>query len=115
MRTEIINLWDWLDEYSDSVYINVNDTFGYACGDSELVDIYDLPKLIEISRKYGYCGVTAFVAKIRDCAPIEPRITEKYIAAKKELEHYTLFENEPASRTKQFLKESEDRKKNVLK
>lgn len=86
-------LWKFLSENAFSVTLNANDTFGWACADSVDVDLYDVPKLQEIEEKYGHCGVIAFMAKVRGYDPIEPRRTEKYWAAKKELKSYTLLED----------------------
>jgi len=88
----------FLEEYADSITLNANDVFAPAA-DSVDIDIYDLPELFRIEKKYGYSGVEAFMAKIADCEPQQP--TKDYKKAKAELKNYVLFEDCPISEVKQ--------------
>jgi len=84
---------EFLNDYCDGVLINSNDTFSYATADYTLIDLMDIQKLLEIEKKYGYCGVLAFCAKVRSEEPLKPLVTKSYKLAKKELKDYTLFED----------------------
>lgn len=68
-----------------TLVINVNDTFGYACADSEDMTFNDINPVYELYKDFGYDGVVAWVAKNRNEDPIKPRMTEKYKQAKERL------------------------------
>ena len=46
--------------------INLNDVWGWACADGEVVSEEDLPELAELFFRYGYCGVLWWVSKKRN-------------------------------------------------
>ena len=47
-------------------WLNLNDTFFWACGDGEEVADDELPELGRLFRAYGMCGVHYWVACKRD-------------------------------------------------
>lgn len=71
------------------VYPNLNDTFAYACADSERVYMdgeSNQIALVTVWRKWGPAGIAAYVAKMRGTEPLQAVRTEKYEAAKAYLE-----------------------------
>jgi hypothetical protein len=74
---------DWDDGWHPAV--NLNDTFCYACADAAPVRLDELDLLIEIYRRFGDDGVTAWAAQKRKADPIPPHRTEAYHAASRYL------------------------------
>ena len=84
---ELRRVWNMLKECSYySLPLNMNDTFGYACSESEDVDFPDMLAVTEIFEKYGVPGVNAWAAVKTDQDVIIQRQNDKYKAAKKEIE-----------------------------
>jgi hypothetical protein len=66
--------------------LNMNDTFHYACGDSEELDSKDVEVIIPIIQKYGNDVLVAYSAIRRGYDPTIPqRVTEEFKKAKEEL------------------------------
>lgn len=66
---------------------NFNDTFGYACADTEQISVGDGEFLAEFWRRHGWHGLVAIAAWKRDRTPIPPVARhEKFKAAMAELE-----------------------------
>lgn len=59
-------------------WLLMNDTFGYACSDSEEVEIGEMPILSKIYDTHKYDGLIAWAANKRGCEPIKPLITDEY-------------------------------------
>jgi hypothetical protein len=78
----------FLNDYAFCVHLNANDTFAYACADSERIAVEDLDKLLEVERQYGHHGVTAFMSAKRNCEPLNELITAEYKAARASLDGY---------------------------
>jgi len=81
---------DMLEFYIDDqgglrTYINLNDTFGYACADAEGINIEEVPVFHKIFMKYGWDGAVAWASKKRNAMPIPPLITDKFKTALEEL------------------------------
>lgn len=76
-------------------YINLNDTFDYACADLEFIEVDEIQPIFKIWSKYKHHGVIAYCAVIkRKADPIKPHITDKYLAAKDEiLKHLPMVES----------------------
>jgi len=78
-------------EYGDSgveVYVNMNDTWGYACADSEEVPVDELPKVLYAWKNYEGDGLTAWAALKTGYKPIEPLLTDKYYEAHTKIAAY---------------------------
>lgn len=76
-------------EGSFSVNLNMNDTFAFACGDSEEISVEDFDLMVPIIAKYGQSALTAYVAVKRDADPITCRCGHDgpdYKAARAEVE-----------------------------
>lgn len=86
----------FITEYADKITINANDMFGPR-SESVDIDIFDVPKLVEMERKYGHDGVVAFLSKVTESTPEVN--SSNYNLAKEELEKYTLFQYEEISDT----------------
>lgn len=72
---------------SYQITINLNDTFYYACADSEEIDGDDIEEILPIFQKYGDDTLIAYVAVKRGHDPeIENHITEDFKSAKQELQ-----------------------------
>lgn len=75
------------------IYPNISDTFGYACADTEKIyldgdydpetEITNQRMLVDIWRRFGHTGLVAYVATMRQQAPVRQLQTEKYEAAMK--------------------------------
>lgn len=74
-------------EGSFTITVNMNDTFYYACADSETLESDDLITILPLITKYGDAALTAYVAIKRGHDPqVTSRLTENFYAAKKELQ-----------------------------
>lgn len=89
-------LFRMLDKVAFSVSLNMNDTFGWACAESEEVAIIDLPKLLDVWEKFGSSGVDAFAAVQRDEDVMDHKAvrTPLYYAAKEYLKNYEFHGDE---------------------
>lgn len=98
-----------MDLLSDCHYLtlNMNDTFGYACADSEEMDADDVGEILDIYKKYGSASLIAYASLKSGDLPIKPLRTKEFFKAKKELEK--LAENGTILYY-EFLKKSEDEK-----
>lgn len=61
-----------------SFSLNMNDTFYYACADSEEVPMMDIPVVHHIWKELGYDGLVAWAALRREEEPIIECQTETY-------------------------------------
>lgn len=56
----------WIGEDDDgrgTVWLNLNDTFGWAVADCEEIKAEDWPELLRLHRKYGWCGLLYWASK----------------------------------------------------
>lgn len=86
-----MELNQFIKEYTESVGITANDIFSYASADTVYIDIYDLPKAIEMESKFGWDGLLAFMELVHECEPLKELHTDKYREAKAYLTGYQLF------------------------
>lgn len=85
-RTKAI---DVLLDGCHSFQLNMNDTFAYACGDSEEMIVDDFEKMVPIIAKHGHHALTAYVAVKRKAEPISCKCHhdgQPYKDARKEIE-----------------------------
>ena len=75
-----------LNEDVISVELNMNDTFGYACSDSQDVPLADLHTVSMMWGDFGDDGLIAYAAFIRQRDPIAPRMNAGYMKARAMLE-----------------------------
>jgi hypothetical protein len=68
-----------------TIELNMNDTFGYTCAESEELDLKDWQEVAEIFHKYGIPGVNAWTAVKRGYDVIKERQNEAYFTAKNEI------------------------------
>ena len=54
------------------LFVNLSDTFMYACADAEEINLKDLRVVCEMYCKYGYSGVVNWASKKRGIRPIKP-------------------------------------------
>lgn len=54
------------DDDLPGLWINLNDTFGWACADGEEVTDADLIEVARLFRDYGWCGLLYWVSEKRD-------------------------------------------------
>jgi hypothetical protein len=76
-------------EGSKYFVLNMNDTFSFACGDSEEMPTEDFGLMAPLIAKYSHDALTAYAAVRRGAEPIDCRCNhknERYYAAKKEIE-----------------------------
>lgn len=67
--------------------LNMNDTFGYGCADSESMEGGDLDELFPLYEKYGSCVFVAYASVKRDGElPIKECQSKDFFSAKKEIE-----------------------------
>jgi hypothetical protein len=71
---------------SFGVMLFANDTFAYACADSQLLVDDDYEWALPIIFKYGHPGEIAVMAWIRKYPPIPPHRSKAYQAAYAEIE-----------------------------
>lgn len=76
------------------LWLQMNDTFNFACADSEDVEIKDLVTILYLWQKYGYEGLIAWAANKRHEAPLNSIITKTYLLALKEAERLTRDDQE---------------------
>lgn len=67
------------------IAVNCNDTFYLACADATELKLSDVPKARMLAEKYGWGGVLALCAKIRNEEPLEHLQTDAYKQALAEL------------------------------
>jgi hypothetical protein len=67
------------------LWINVSDTFAYACADAEEITVDDLEELQNLYIKYNWEGLVAWVAKKRNYLPLEKYQNEKFKESYNEL------------------------------
>lgn len=60
--TEMLLASGLLEVYQDGYYINVGDTFAWACADAESVSKEQIPEVARLFKDYGWCGVLYWVA-----------------------------------------------------
>ena len=80
---------DVLLEGSFSFQLDMNDTFAFACGDSEEMWTSDFPLMAPIIAKYGHDALRAYAAVKRAAEPIVCGCNyrnERYYAARREIE-----------------------------
>ncbi len=75
------------------IYPNLNDTFGYACADSERIVLGDADEsnvvvLVNVWIRYRHAGIRAYAAKIRGQEVLTELQTPEYLAAKIYLENW---------------------------
>lgn len=68
------------------VSMNMNDTFGYGCADSENMDGEDIEEIFPLFEKYGFSTLAAYASVKRGYLPIKERQTEDFFKAKEEIE-----------------------------
>lgn len=76
---------DELEKKEVKVWVNLNDTFCYACADGEGIELSEVSKLNSIFKEFGHDGVVAYFSIKLGIDPIEPRITEKFKQARNTL------------------------------
>lgn len=70
---------------------NLNDTFEYATADSEQIYLDsdgNQDMLVDVWAKFGYTGIVAYVAKMRNVEPLLKHRTDVYYQAKRHLENW---------------------------
>lgn len=60
------------DEMPPGLWLNMNDTFGYACADAELVPPDAIPTVYALWKRHGWEGVAWWVWRQRGTPPIPP-------------------------------------------
>lgn len=65
--------------------LNMNDTFAYSTADCENIKFEDIPKLLDLHKKYRHHGIDAWVAVRRGVDVLERYRTPEYFKAKEEL------------------------------
>jgi hypothetical protein len=48
-----------------SLYLNLNDAFGWACADAEKVEDHELIEVARLFRDYGWCGLLYWASEKR--------------------------------------------------
>jgi len=59
--------------------LNLNDTFGWACADTEEVMPEEIPAVARLFRLYGMCGVYYWVAVKRGCETCEFKDVNRFM------------------------------------
>ncbi|MDO8659570.1 MAG: hypothetical protein Q7K54_03120 [Candidatus Parcubacteria bacterium] len=74
----------WLqgDKEKICLYLNMNDTFAWACADAEEFTIEELPIIYDVFEKFGHSGIIAWASQKNGMEPIKPCCTDDYRAAK---------------------------------
>ena len=62
--------------------LNMNDTFAFACADSEEMCPLDFEKIIPVIAEYGHDALTAYAAFKRDAEPEGPSLNDNYKKAR---------------------------------
>jgi len=83
----------FLDDYAFFIELNANDTFGYACADGQMIDIQELPGLIELDKLFGPEGIIAFMSVKRNEDPISRLVNKKFKEAKKYIDNNFITDN----------------------
>ena len=81
-----LEAYNKLINWTFSLDINANDFFAWACAHSVEISSGDIDWILDHVQKYGDCGMSACLAYIYNLMPIEPRRTEKFNIALKELQ-----------------------------
>ena len=70
------------------VTLNMNDTFGWACADTEDMPVWDIKKFLPVFMKYKHDATNAYAAVKRGCDVMDhPKLrTPEYYLAKAEIE-----------------------------
>lgn len=66
------NFEEALLEACDSVTINLNDVFAYACADSDEICSWDIAQLKPLFEEHGTALFEAYFSVKRGCKPISP-------------------------------------------
>jgi len=66
--------------------LNMSDTFGYGCSDSEDLDILEFKVMFPLYEKYGHDAFVAYTSVKRDCLPVKEFQSKEFFEAKKEIE-----------------------------
>lgn len=82
--------------------LNLNDTFAWACSESEYVPDEELPRLAELFWRYGYCGVLYWVSERRGGYKSEFHDINRFIQFVREEEK--IRQEEPSSTERAYLK-----------
>lgn len=69
-RDQVIQAMDILLDGSHWVELNMNDTFGFACADSERMYIHDFSEIIPTIVRWGHKALIAYAAVKRGQEPI---------------------------------------------
>lgn len=83
-------------------WLNMNDVWGWACGDAEEVTEADAPELARLFRNYGWCGVLYWVSEKRGGATSEFLDNNRFIEFVRHEE--TLRKEVPDSSTRAYKK-----------
>jgi hypothetical protein len=74
LQDEIFCNNGWYDDSwpkdKTTLHVNCNDTFGYACADSEDINYSEIEDLYEMNIKDPVWGTTLWCIKKRNCKPI---------------------------------------------
>lgn len=70
--------WKVIEESMFHITLNANDFFGYACADAVELCSVDFRWVFPLIDEFGHDGLSAAMAYIEDCQPIEERITEDF-------------------------------------
>ncbi len=73
---------DELEKKEVDVWVNLNDTFCYACADGEGVELSELSKLNSIFKRFGHDGVVAYFSIKLGIDPIKKRMNSKFKEAR---------------------------------
>ncbi len=84
LLNEVINLS--AREEMVRCWLQMNDTFGFACADGEDIEVKDFEIILHLWRKYGYDGLIAWAAHKRSDTPLESLLTKDYLMALNEVE-----------------------------
>ena len=72
--------------FDSTLVLNCGDTFAYACADAEEVPDDQIDLVRRMHDKFGYVGLTAWIAARRKCEPLIQLRTEAYREARAFLE-----------------------------
>lgn len=70
LRAEDSPLYDTNAEMPPGLWLNMNDSFGYATADAEEITFDDIPTVYALWRTFGWEGVVWWVWQRRKQAPI---------------------------------------------
>lgn len=83
-------LLEFLDDFV-FIHPNLNDTFDYACADTEMITLdgeANQRALVQVWVRYRQHGIRAYVAKMRGQEPLKELRTREYELAKEFLEGF---------------------------